>query len=116
MTRSFVILLCLGVAVLAVPAQAQNPQPASPGVTPAPMAPPNSPSPPPEQIAPAGKDVHADGQQTLSDKLALQHGMVDPPHGIDPGMTVHPPAQSQGTMPVIPPPGSPGGNAQVVPK
>jgi hypothetical protein len=115
MTRSFIMLLCLGVAVAAPCAEAQNPQPAPPGAAPAPMAPPNAPSPPPEQIAPAGKDVHAKNQ-TLSDKLAQQQGTLRPPHQIDPGMTVNPPAQSQGTMPIIPPPGSPGGNQQVVPK
>jgi hypothetical protein len=80
------------------------------------MAPSNSPSPPPEQIAPAGKDVQGQNQQTLSDKLALQHGTVDPPRGVDPGMTVSPPATEQGTKSVIAPPGSPGGNPQVVPK
>ena len=115
MTRNIVVLLCLGVAFAAPRAEAQNPQPAPPGVVPAPMAPPNAPSPPPEKIAPAGKDTHA-GNQTLSDKLAEQHGTLDPPHGVDPGMTVSPPAQGQGTMPVIPPPGAPGGNQRVVPK
>ena len=116
MTRFLVILLCTGVAVAAPHANAQNPQPGAPGAPSVPMAPANSPSPPPEQIAPAGKEVHADSKQTLSDKLALQHGTLDPPHGVDPGMTVSPPAQTQGTMPIIPPPGSPGGNQQVVPK
>ena len=116
MTRSILVLLCLGVAFASPGAEAQNPQPAPPGVTPAPMAPSNAPSPPPEQIAPPGKDAHASGQQTLSDKLALQHGTLQPPQNVDPGMRVDPPAQSQGTMPVIPPPGSSGGNRQVVPK
>lgn len=116
MTRTIVVLLCMGVAVAAPHANAQNPQPAPPGVTPVPMAPSNAPSPPPEQIAPPGKDVHAGNKQTLSDKLALQHGTLDPPHGVDPDMTVSPPAQAQGTMPVIPPPGSPGSEQQVVPK
>ena len=115
MTRSFIVLLCLGVAVAAPRAEAQNPQPAPPGAAPAPMAPPNSPSPPPEQIAPAGKGAHP-SDQTLSDKLAQQQGTLQPPHQVDPSMTISPPAQSQGTMPVIPPPGSPGGNQQVVPK
>jgi hypothetical protein len=31
-------------------------------------------------------------------------------------MTVSPPRSGTGTMPVIPPPGSPGGNQSVVPK
>jgi hypothetical protein len=115
MIRSMVVLLCLGVAVAAPRAAAQNPQPAPPGVVPAPMAPPNAPSPPPEQIAPGGKGVPA-GKPTLSDRLAQQQGTLRPPNGVDPGMRVDPPAQTRGTMPVIPPPGSPGGNSQVVPK
>ena len=114
MIRRFAVLLCVGAALAAPRAEAQNPQPAPPGVTPAPVAPPSSPSPPPEQIAPPGKNAQAGGR-TLSDKLARQQGMLDPPHAVDPGMAVRPPAQ-QGTMPVIPPPGSPGGNQQVVPK
>jgi hypothetical protein len=119
MSRSLVVLLCLGVVLAAPAAEAQNPQPAPPGVTPAPVAPPNAPSPPPEQIAPPGKDVtrgSASGT-TLSDKLSAQHGTLTPPHSVDPGITVNPPAHAQqGTMPVIPPPGSPGGNPSVVPK
>lgn len=116
MTRSMATLLCLGVALAAPRAVAQNPQPAPPGVVPAPVAPPNAPSPPPEQIAPRGKkDPHAGGQ-TLSDRLSDRQGTLNPPHGIDPGMTVRPPAQGQETMPVIPPPGTSGGNSRVVPK
>jgi hypothetical protein len=91
MTRNIVVLLWFCAAVAASRAEAQNPQPAPPGVTPTPMAPPNAPSPPPEQIAPAERDAHAGSKQTLSDRLALQHGTVEPPHDVDPGMTVtHP--------------------------
>jgi hypothetical protein len=35
---------------------------------------------------------------------------------VDPGMTVRPPARGGGSTPVIPPPGSPGGNPSVIPK
>jgi hypothetical protein len=115
MIRSIAALVCVTVALAAPEAQAQNPQPAPPGVTPVPMAPPNAPSPPPEQIAPSGKDVNP-GQRSLSDKLAQQQGTLQPPQGVDPGITVSPPAHTRATMPVIPPPGSPGGNPQVVPK
>jgi hypothetical protein len=116
MTRSLAVLLCLGAALAASPAGAQNPQPAPPGVTTPPTAPPSSPSPPPEKIAPPGKDaLGTHGNRTLSDKLARQQGTLQPPHAVDPGMARQPP-QAQGTMPVIPPPGSPGGNQQVVPK
>jgi hypothetical protein len=115
MIRSIAALLCLGVALAAPHAWAQNPQPAPPGVTPVPMAPANGPSPPPEKIAPPGTDVNPD-KPTLSDKLAQQQGTLQPPQGVDPGMAVSPPAEARGTMPIIPPPGSPGGNPKVVPK
>jgi hypothetical protein len=35
---------------------------------------------------------------------------------VAPGMSVPPPQQSPGTMPVIPPPGTPGGDQKLVPK
>ena len=115
MIRSVAVLLFVGVAMAAPRAEAQNPQPAPPGVTHAPMAPPSSPSPPPEKIAPPGHDVLAPND-TLSDRLARQQGTLDPPRAVDPGMDVQPPDQAKGTMPVIPPPGSAGGNQQVAPK
>jgi len=116
MLRSAAVLLCLGVVIAAPRAEAQNPQPAPPGVTSPPVASPSAPSPPPEKIAPPGKDVLGrNGNPTLSDKLARQQGLLDPPHAVDPDMAVKPPP-TQETMPVIPPPGSPGGNRQVQPK
>jgi hypothetical protein len=54
----------------------------------------------------AGKD--------LSDQLAQSKGVICPPQDIDPNMTAPPPGG--GSMPVIPPPGSPGGNPNVQPK
>jgi hypothetical protein len=93
--------------LIAVPAMAQNPQPTSPTNPTVPVAPPNSASPPPEKIAPS------DG--SLSGRLAQQKGTITPPN-VDPGMTVSPPAHNGAKTPVIPPPGSPGGNQSVVPK
>jgi hypothetical protein len=90
--------------LIAAPAMAQNPQPTNPTV---PVAPPNAPSPPPEKIAPPDQD--------LSSRLSKQKGMITPPN-VDPGMAVSPPRNSGATTPVIPPPGSPGGNPSVVPK
>lgn len=120
MVRTVAALLGLGLMLGTYPAaaltsQPSSPQPAPPGVTPAPMAPPSVSSTPPEKIAPADKDVTQD-HQTLSNKLARQQGTLAPPHDVDPGMQVQPPAQAQATMPVIPPPGSPGGNQKVQPK
>ncbi len=88
-------------------ALAQNPQPTAPTNPTVPVAPPSAPTPPPEQVAPSSGD--------MSSKLSQQRGMIKPPN-VDPGMTVAPPANGTATTPVIPPPGSPGGNRSVVPK
>jgi hypothetical protein len=54
-----------------------------------------------------------DSSKTLSEKLDQGAGVICPPD-VDPGMKA--PAPETGKMPVIPPPGSPGGNPQVQPK
>lgn len=51
---------------------------------------------------------------TLSDKLSATNGVIHPEGKVDPGMQKTAPAT--GTMPVIPPPGSPGGATGVQPK
>jgi hypothetical protein len=51
--------------------------------------------------------------QTLSDKLNQSNGVICPPN-VDPGMKV--PTPQAGKMPVIPPPGSPGGDPNIQPK
>lgn len=51
---------------------------------------------------------------TLSDKLASSKGVICPPAGVDPDMQQ--PPQSGGSIKVIPPPGSPGGDPTVQPK
>ena len=115
MTRSITVLFCL----LALPgvAGAQNPQPAAPHETHAPVAAPNSPLPPPEQIAPGGRSPSVAGDdKNLSDKLSRQQGMLQPPK-VDPGIQAPvPPQAGHSSMPVIPPPGSRGGDQKVVPK
>jgi hypothetical protein len=50
---------------------------------------------------------------TLSDKLSQSNGVICPPN-VDQGMKA--PTPNTGKMPVIPPPGSPGGNPSVQPK
>ena len=112
--QKFVILGALAALSLPGFAGAQNPQPGPPWPG-AHLAPPNSPSPPPEQIRPANPKDSAGGSQTLSDKLSQQRGTLQPP-AIDPGIQKPPPQRGEGNMPVIPPPGTPGGNQQVVPK
>jgi hypothetical protein len=105
--------LLIGLAVPSM-AGAQNPQPAPPQVTHPPLAPPSAATPPPEKIAPP--DHTAPGDTTLSERLSQQHGTLKPPP-VDPGMQLPLPPRSQGgAMPVIPPPGTPGGDQKVVPK
>jgi hypothetical protein len=127
MPRTFSLTAAILTAAVAsaAPALAQNPQSASPANPTVPMAPPNAPSPPPEKIAPpsgntlggtspggtspSGSARHGD----LSNRLSQQQGTIP---NIDPGMQVTPPRDGSATTPVIPPPGSPGGNRSVIPK
>jgi hypothetical protein len=106
MLRTAVVAPWLVAAAMAAwssqPALAQNPLPAPPTAQQPPLGPPNSTTPPPEKIEPR---VDPPGHS----------GTVRPPN-VDPGMTVQPPANAQGTMPVVPPPGSRGGDQNVVPK
>jgi len=64
-------------------------------------------------IAPEGTTT---GQRSepLGDKLAKSDGVLCPPAGVDPEMRA--PTPDTGNMPVIPPPGSPGGDPNVRPK
>jgi len=51
---------------------------------------------------------------SLSNKLARSDGVICPPAHVDPEIKA--PSPPGGTMQVIPPPGSPGGNPSVQPK
>ncbi|QRM30579.1 hypothetical protein [Microvirga sp. VF16] len=53
---------------------------------------------------------------TLSDKLERSDGVIRPPENATPDITVPAPVPDPGTTPVIPPPGSPGGNPRLDPK
>jgi hypothetical protein len=64
-------------------------------------------------IAPRGTTT---GQRAepLGDKLARSDGVLCPPAGVDPQMRA--PTPDTGNTPVIPPPGSPGGDPTIRPK
>jgi hypothetical protein len=62
-----------------------------------------------EVIAPNAKK-----DQTLSDHLAQSGGVICPPPAVDPAIKA--PTPETGNMPVIKPPGSPGGDQSVQPK
>src|SRR5882757_9644819 len=73
----------------------------------------------PTQSTPQG-DIAPQGTTTgqraepLGDKLAKSDGVLCPPAGVDPQM--HAPTPDAGNTPVIPPPGSPGGDPTIRPK
>ena len=51
-----------------------------------------------------------------SEKLDKSGGVIKPGGNLDPKMQVTPPDPGPTSTPVIPPPGTPGGNPNVVPK
>jgi hypothetical protein len=114
---SNIILASLLIAASA-PAIAQAP--------PAPATPPQATAPPSPQHAanctpqdrptpPSDGTTVGQSREPLGDKLAKSEGVLCPPSGIDPEM--HAPApESGGNTPVIPPPGSPGGDPNIRPK
>jgi hypothetical protein len=53
---------------------------------------------------------------SLSQKLDRSNGVIKPPQNVDPGMHKPTPQPGAGTMPVIPPPGTPGSGSNVQPK
>ena len=54
------------------------------------------------------------GSPPLSDQLSQSNGIICPPAGVDPGIAA--PPVGGGRTPVIPPPGTPGGDRSLVPK
>jgi hypothetical protein len=63
----------------------------------------------PEKVAPPLENGGKDNDFQRED------GVTKPPGNVDPGMAEKPP-ETGGRMPVIPPPGSPGGNPSLQPK
>ena len=74
---------------------------------------PTKPVPPQGTVAPEGTTT-GQAREPLGDKLAKSNGVLCPPSGVDPEMRA--PTPDTGNTPVIPPPGSPGGNPNVRPK
>jgi hypothetical protein len=115
--------LLLSCVLMAAPGLAMAQAPPAPTTPPAQTAPPaparsNNCSPmqqpaDPSTSAPEGTTT---GQRTepLGDKLAKSDGVLCPPAGIDP--EIRAPTPEGGNTPVIPPPGSPGGDPSVRPK
>jgi hypothetical protein len=68
---------------------------------------------PSERLQTDGKAPEAKAGEPLSDKLARTDGVLCPSN-VDPEIKA--PTPDAGKMPVIPPPGSPGGNPNIQPK
>jgi hypothetical protein len=66
-------------------------------------------------IAPSGTTT-GQSSEPLGDKLAKSDGVLCPPTGVDPDMHAPTPNAGSSNTPVLPPPGSPGGDPSVRPK
>ena len=100
-------VLLLGAAALARPGATspRDPKACAPGAD-SHLKMPDSPA-PPTSGATTGSGTN------LSDKLAQSGGVICPPN-VDPGIKA--PTPDVGKMPIIPPPGSPGGDQSKQPK
>ena len=97
------------VAVLSIPtAQAQLDRPVAPPALSQPL------KPCPPSVGNNAASNETTGSRTLSDQLSQSKGVICPPAGIDPGISV--PPSGGGRTPVIPPPGTPGGDPSIQPK
>ena len=67
----------------------------------------------PDTPTPKGSGATTGSSENLSDKLSRSDGVLCPPN-VDP--EIKQPTPNTGKMPVIPPPGSPGGDPSVQPK
>jgi hypothetical protein len=119
MKHSLFLACALVTASGAAIAQAP-PVPATPPAQTAPPAPARTTNCAPMQPAPQRGTVAPEGTTTgqraepLGDKLARSDGVLCPPAGIDP--EIRAPTPDTGNTPVIPPPGSPGGDPNIRPK
>jgi hypothetical protein len=69
---------------------------------------------PPDGVA-KPREGETTGSPPLGDRLSRSKGVICAPKGVDPGMVNKPPP-GNAPMPVIPPPGTPGGDPDVQPK
>ena len=103
-------LFCLLCAAATVAAAQAPPAPATP---PQATAPP--PSPKPSNCSNGSDATVGQSREPLGDKLAKSDGVLCPPSGVDPEIRAPTPDNGAKT-PVIPPPGSPGGDPNLRPK
>jgi hypothetical protein len=120
-TKHALLLSCVLMAGSGLAAAQAPPAPATPPAQTAPPSPSRATNCAPMQQVPQhpGTTVPegtTTGQRTepLGDKLARSDGVLCPPAGVDPEMRA--PTPDAGNTPVIPPPGSPGGDPTIRPK
>jgi hypothetical protein len=105
-----VVVLIATVAALSIPtAQAQLDRPVAPPA----LSQPSNPCPPSTSKNNTASN-ETTGSRTLSDQLSQSKGIICPPAGVDPGISVSP--SGGGRTPVIPPPGTLGGDPSIQPK
>jgi hypothetical protein len=71
---------------------------------------------PPSQPSRSIPEEQGSSGSSLSHRLDRSGGVIRPPADVDPGMAQPPPSTGSHSMPVVPPPGTPGGNPAVKPK
>jgi hypothetical protein len=85
-----------------------------PGTTATPPPSPNSPTCAPHDTPDQNGTAPGERKEPLGEKLAKSDGVLCPPAGVDP--EIRAPTPEGGNTPVIPPPGTPGGDPAVRPK
>jgi len=104
--------VALGAALTVGPARSQTPRSETPPSVPEGRQ--SQPTRPDDATGPQqGTSTAPSG--SLSDELSRSGGVVQPPATGDQGV-VPPPKAGPQSMPVIPPPGTPGGNQEIQPK
>jgi hypothetical protein len=113
------LLSCVLMAASGMASAQAPPTPATPPAQTAPPAPVRATNCAPTESTSQGNVVPqgtttGQSSESLGDKLAKSDGVLCPPAGVDPQM--HAPTPDAGNTPVIPPPGSPGGDPTIRPK
>jgi hypothetical protein len=103
------LAIAFAAVALAVPAALAQ---ANPPTAPAPLQRRDCPPDVSNPVPPRSNETT--GSASLSQELSQSNGVICPPAGVDPGIAV--PPVGGGRTPVIPPPGTPGGDPNIVPK
>jgi hypothetical protein len=111
MRTKTVTALAATVAILSIPAAHAQ---LEPRVAPPAPSQPSNPRECPPNVGNGGPSNEITGSRTLSDQLSQSKGVICPPTGVDPGISV--PPIGGGRTPVVPPPGTPGGDPSIQPK